>query len=278
MAYLVQAIKQGIADWLQEKENELIGGVLFSDTGNGQILLFEKFGVCTQNNLSLKSEITNHYVEDNVWINDHWAISPMQYTLSGLVGELIYTVPNGWAKKVESFYGSTGLGLLSKISPKLGSYTQSALNIVRKAQSVTNKYISIAKSAGEKITNFFTKGIIKKANQRKVLDELENLMNNRVLVNVSTPYGTYNGLAIIAVNIRQGQETKFTSEVEITLQKWRTYGESLNNTYDEKLQSDIATAQTAKIKDKGLIGTIKENYELFNNTIKVDTAMEGTLT
>lgn len=261
-----QAITKTVQDWLDQKENELIGGVLFSESTNGQILLFNNFGICTQNNLSLKSDITNHYTEENYWINDHWAINPPQYTLSGLIGELIYTVPEGWAQKIESLYGLTGLGLLSVLSPTLGSYTSSVLNITRKVQSVVNKYINIAKQSANKIKDFALKKagitVVKKTNQRRVLDELENLMNNRILVNVVTPYGTYNRLAIIAINIRQNENTRFISDIEITFQKWRSVDELYTDVNSEKMLADVAAAQKAPEKQKGLIGTIKSNVNL----------------
>ncbi len=262
-----QAIIKTVQDWLNQKENELIGGVLFSESTNGQILLFNNFGICTQNNLSLKSDITNHYTEENYWINDHWAINPPQYTLSGLIGELIYTVPEGWAQKIESLYGPTGLSLLSVLSPTLGSYTSGVLNITRKVQSVVDKYINIAKQSANKIKDFALKKdgitVVKKTNQRRVLDELENLMNNRVLVNVVTPYGTYNRLAIVAINIRQNENTRFISDVEITFQKWRSVDELYADVNSEKMLADVVAAQKAPEKQKGLIGTVKSNINLF---------------
>lgn len=264
---LGKAIKKGLTNWFKEQKNQLVGGALFSNGESNQIFLFEKFGICTQNNLTLKSEITNHYIEENAWINDHWAISPPQYTLTGLIGELIYTVPEGWAKKVASIYGAIGLGVLSRLCPSLGSYTSSALNIARKAESVVQKYINIAKFASGEITSFLRKDIANKTNQKHVLDELENLMNNRILVNVATPYGTYKGLAIISINVRQDQTTRFMSDIEITFQKWRNPGEEFNKTSEEKSQSEIATAQKSIIKNKGLIGSIKQEYNILNNKI-----------
>ena len=263
---LLSAIKDGIIDYLNQEENKLVGGVLFSDSTNGQILLFNKFGVCTNNNLSLKSEITNHYTEENYWINDHWAVTPPQYTLSGLIGEVVYTVPDGWANKVESLYGVTGLGALSVISPKLGSYTSGVLNITRKVQSVVQKYANIAKNTIKQVGNLLTKGKYKNTNQRKVLDELETLMNNRTLCTVYTPYGIYKNLAIIAINIRQGQNTKFISEVEITFQKWRSVGDFWNEDDKEKLATDLATAQKSTVKNKGLVGCIKSQVQLYKQT------------
>ena len=249
-------------DYWNEEENKLIGAQLFTNGNNGQILLFENFGVCNSNSLTLKSEITNHYTEDNYWINDHWAINPPQYVVSGLIGELIYTVPTGWSKKVESLYGTSGLGLLSVISPTLGSYTSGILNVVRKVQSVVNKYTKIAKQGLNQIKGWLKKGVIKKTNQRRVLDELENLMNNRILVNVQTPYGTYTNLAIVAINITQPQDSKYTSDLEITFQKWRNVGEAFGNVNNEKRMIDVIAAQKAKEKKSGFVGKIKANENI----------------
>lgn len=257
MKTLLNAIKGGITSYLNVKENQLIGGVLFSEATNGQILLFNKFGVCAQNNLSLKSDITNHYTEENYWINDHWAISAPQYTLTGLIGEVIYTVPEGWAEKIETLYSATGLGLLSVLSPKLGSYTSSILNITRKVESVVQKYTNYAYNAVKQVGNFLTKNSYGKTNQRKVLDELESLMNNRTLCTVYTPYGTYKNLAIIAINVRQGQETKFISDIEITFQKWRNVGEFFDKDINKKSQTDLVDSQKSTVKEMGLIGCIK---------------------
>ena len=178
---------------------------------------------------------------------------------------MIYTVPNSWAKKIESIYESTGLGLLSRISPSLGSYTYGVLNVTRKIQSVVNKYTKIATQAANKIKNF-KKTTINKTNQRKVLDELESLMNSRTLVNIYTPYGTYNRLAIIAINIRQGQDTKYVSDVEITFQKWRSSDELYSNANAEKMLSDTATAQKSTIKNRGFVGKIKSKIDVAKMT------------
>lgn len=252
----IKFLKSLLSEGIQAKENKLIGGALFSNNSDvkfGQILLFEKFGICTGNNISLKSSITNHYTEENYSVNDHWAIEPTQYTMTGLIGELVYTVPKSWSKQLESLYGGTGLNILSKLSPKLGSYTQGAMNAVKKAQSVFNKYTNMIKNA---IGKWLYSDVYKRTNQRKVLDELEAMMENRTLVSVYTPYGTYTNLAIISVNMRQKDNTKFTSELEVTFQKWRDAGD-IGDTYSEKLATDLVAFKKQKAKEKGLIGKLK---------------------
>ena len=87
-------------------------------------------------------------------------------------------------------------------------------------------------------------------------------MNSRTLVNIYTPYGTYNRLAIIAINIRQGQDTKYVSDVEITFQKWRSSDELYSNMNAEKMLSDTATAQKSTVKNRGFVGKIKSKIDV----------------
>lgn len=246
----ILAIKKKIKDWLSENDTETFGGALFTDIQNGQILLFNKFGVCQQNNLTLKSDITQHYTEDNLFVNDHWAVASPQYMISGLIGELIYTRPTSWSAKVESLYSKTGLDTLSKLSPLLSNYTLSVLNIVTKVNSVYDKYTKIAKQTFKDWNN--SNNDI--TNQRRILDELEKIMNNRILVNIYTPYGMYYNMAIVSINIRQNPNSKYMSDIEITFQKWRTPNEPFGKGDEPKQTSEVAEAQKSKELDKGLVG------------------------
>lgn len=259
-----KTINDKIKDWLDINDTEIIGGALFSDNKNGQILLFNKFGVCNQNNLTLKSDITQHYTEDNLFINDHWAVASPQYILSGIIGEVIYTRPTNLTNKIQDLYTKSGLDTLAKLSPVLGNYTQSVLNIVTHVNSIMNRYYKITSQG---LTNWKSKGL-DKTHQRRVLDELERLMNNRILVNVYTPYGIYKNLAIISVNIRQNANTKYVSDIEITFQKWRMPNDILGKDAEEDEKSEVAEAQKSKEVNKGLVG---------KKTNKKVMAIEGTI-
>ena len=85
-------------------------------------------------------------------------------------------------------------------------------------------------------------------------------MNSRTLVNIYTPYGTYNRLAIIAINIRQGQDTKYVSDVEITFQKWRSSDELYSNMNAEKMLSDTATLENLTFD--GISSTVVAVYKV----------------
>ena len=51
------------------------------------------FDIITEHSLSLQSQITDNWLEDNTPVNDHIANSPTVISLSGLSGELVYESP-----------------------------------------------------------------------------------------------------------------------------------------------------------------------------------------
>ena len=59
------------------------------------------FDIEREHRIELKSEITDHYIEDNSTIQDHISKAPVLITLTGYVGE-IYNAPQGKVNDVES--------------------------------------------------------------------------------------------------------------------------------------------------------------------------------
>ena len=201
--------------------DEVTGALLFTNSNSnddyfGQVYLFTKFGSCTDNSLNISSEITSNYTEANVFVNDHWSIKPLQYTISGLVGEVIYRPPTKYKSFVQNIISP--IMPFTKLSPTLDSYTQGALNIVQGIENTVNRYTQIARQSFQAITNI---AVTRESNQRKVYQELRDLMYNRQLVKVWTPYEKLENLAITNVSLRQDATTRFQSTIEIQFQEWR---------------------------------------------------------
>lgn len=235
--------------------DEKTGALLFTnataDNKFGQIYLFSQFGIDTGNSFVKKSQITTHYTEENNAINDHWAVEPIQYTLSGLIGEIIYRPPKTWANKVESKIKNFTQPL-NVLSPTFDSYTQSVINLTQAIEDSYKRYEQIAKNAlrsigiGENVT---------KSNQFKVAEELNSLVDNRQLIKIYTPYGILSNMAILSASINQGN-SKFQSSLEVTLQEWRdTASETREATEHEK--SELARVQNAITSNLGQASTVE---------------------
>ena len=232
--------------------------ILFSSTTGeqfGDIYIFKKFGIEKANSIKLSSQITTHYMEDNTARQDHWAIAPITYTLSGLVGELIYTPPKQWAnfvqKNVINYLAPLGI-----LSPSFDSYTQSAINTVQAVEASVNRYRQIISQAVNNIRGSGNTNIVKN-NQGRILEWLENLRNNRQLVDVVTPYGRYYNLAISDILADQ-QDTKYQSNLEIQFVQWREISTSSRKATKEE-QAEFYQCQNAPTEQIGTASTTKKS-------------------
>lgn len=239
--------------------------VLFSEAVSGskfpQMLLFSQFGQANTSSLSLTSQVTTHYTEDNYHINDHWALDPIKFTLTGLIGEIIYRPSKNWSNKAEKAFIDY-LKPLSVISPTFDSYTQSAINITNAVEESYRRYENIAKKA---LRTIGISESVKSTNQEFVISQLETLRENRQLVTIHTPYGKYTDMAIVAINANQ-ENSKYQSSLEIQLQKWRT-SESKSRSATEEEKSELARVQNMIAKQHGVIGTTQTNIR-DNSTLK----------
>lgn len=227
----------------------------------GQIYLFSQFGQANTSSLSLNSQITTHYTEENYAVNDHWALEPEKYTLTGLIGELIYRPAKGWSSKVIQPIKNY-LAPLGAISPTFDNYTQSAINITNAVEESFKRYENIAKKA---LRSIGLGDSLKVANQQFVIQQLKDIRDSRQLISIYTPYGTFDNMAIVSINANQ-EGSKYQSSLEIQLQRWRTNGsETRGATKEEK--SMLAKTQGAIAKQLGITSTTEANINQ-NSTLK----------
>ena len=156
-------IKNSVTSYLnntkkEERDIEILSlnpAVLFTNKGSknnkfGDIYLFNNFGYAVSNNIHSTSDITTHYMEDNVARQDHWSIAPEQYTLSGVIGEVVYNKPHLFTdflqKRVTNY-----LQPITILSPTINSYTQSAINVVGQIEATLDRYGTIAQDIYQQI-------------------------------------------------------------------------------------------------------------------------------
>lgn len=227
--------------------------VLFANATEGskfpQMYLFSQFGQANTSSLNLTSQITTHYTEENYHINDHWALEPIKFTLTGLIGELIYRPAKNWSAKAESSFIDY-LKPLGVISPTFDNYTQSAITLTNAVEESFRRYENVAKKA---LRSIGLSDSVKTPNQEYVISQLEILRNNRQLVSIYTPYGVYEDMALITINANQ-EGTLFQSSLELQLQNWRTVeSKTRNATKEEKAM--LAQVQGALATQHGVVGT-----------------------
>lgn len=188
-------------------DNYGIGGFLFDISGDQTV--------------NLQAEITDHTIEDNSQIQDHITLKPKKITLRGYVGEVVYKDVSGFS------------GIASKLTGKLSAITGLAPNLTKgmdqyigKIGALANKgdyyynLISNKLSGITSIWDFFNgKDQASQTNQQKAFKYFSNLMQNKILVSVQTPFEYFNNMAIESIVALQREESGDISDFSITLKQ-----------------------------------------------------------
>ena len=252
------SIKNNISDFLNKhlKEDINTPATLFikdkDEAKFGNAYIFKKFGLAQADSLKLSSQITTHYMEDNVAYQDHWAIAPLSYTMSGLVGEIVYSTPSQWSSFIQDRFVDY-LTPLQILSPTFDSYTQSAINTINAVEASYRRYEQIAKQFFQNL------GILptRQSSQEYLVSALTQLRDNRQLVSVYTPYGVYDNLAIQDISITQNN-SKYQSQLEIQFVQWRNITTLTRKATKEEM-SNVAQAQKAEVEQQGQASTTKKS-------------------
>jgi hypothetical protein len=210
------ASARGMADTLVNKfilkpvNANGIGGFVFDYEGDTQV--------------NGQSDITDHYTEQNAFINDQATQKPNRITLRGFVGELVAN-PNGGV-----------LGALNTLQSKLttlsaitGKYTPAIVQKIQagvtSAQSVVNTVdndISRAQNALAFVTSFAPGGnSAKPSRQQKAYQQLETLRLNNTVFTLNTPMNYFKSVMIEHLMAIQDESTQQWMEFSVTVKEVR---------------------------------------------------------
>lgn len=202
--------------------------------------------------IQLNAEITDNYVESNIAYQDHIALKPKIFTVSGEVGELT------WYKNdsVES--------VIEAIPQKLVPVVSFLPSITKKAQQITDKAMKII-GVVDSLDNFSNRVWQLLSNedvdteQKKSCAYLSLLWGNREPINIKTPFGTLNNYVIQNVEFTQPERTQDKSQVKISFKEFRIVNEKYGEFNLNKYQSRASAQKTSK-KSKGKTSGVKLNY------------------
>lgn len=165
--------------------------------------------------LTLSANITDHYSEENVALQDHIAFAPVTYTLTGLVGELFIE-----KTQAEDFATAVldRLGPLGVISPAMSASAQKALIAAEQVKQAADSALDTFNSLKDAIAGTQGQSLNR---QQALYDQLEKMFYGRTLCTVSTPWKNFDNMAIESVNINQDATSVDFSRVTITVKQMR---------------------------------------------------------
>lgn len=169
-----------------------------------------------ENTISLESDITDHFTEDNRAIQDQIAIKPVTITTSGYIGELkdfIEDLPEVVKLAQEK------LSALTPFVPVVSATAASAANTAQRTYNAAKQVAAAASSAWTKVTGGDEAPV--QTAQQKAYARFFSYQQNRVLCKVQTPWAVFENMAIKSLRAVQDEETRMISNFEITFKQMR---------------------------------------------------------
>jgi hypothetical protein len=207
-----------------------LAGSALSLVGLGAALIKEKnpprgisgflFDIAATDNVSHAAQITDHYVEDNSSVQDHIAFDPVKITITGKMGELVYTKNQGLAFLSAAIDRLTPLGVLK---PEQSLQAQRYIAAVDQLGSA----LTSAKKVFNDLSSIFDDNPAQNA-QQKAFSRFESYFFGRTLLTVETPWKTYDSMVIENWTADQDAESMYETTFTLTFKQVRYVGTTVN--------------------------------------------------
>lgn len=171
-----------------------------------------------EQSVTLESDITDHYVEDNTAVADQIALKPEIYTTRGYIGELNNVVP-GLLKPLK--FAADKLTNITGYAPALSTTALIAYNQAFFLYQVAANAANSAVSAWSSISSLFGGGTGPQNKQQVAFQELYGYWRERRLFTVQTPWAVFQNMSIQRLKSIQDEETNAITDFEITFKMIR---------------------------------------------------------
>lgn len=228
-----------------------IAGFIFDYEGDDQI--------------TLESDITDHFAEDNSSIQDHIALKPYRVILRGFVSELV--LPS----KSQGFFGAlttlqqnvaSAPAYLGKYTPqglqKLQGKASKAISQVQNYANTASQYLNQAKN----LAALFGGASGAATRQQQAFSVLASLRDQRQICNILTPWCFLPGMAIESLVLIQPKESKTRSDISVTMKQMRFV--------------DVQGSQNTSATHSGRAGSMYQSKTNLGLTSGTPTALAST--
>lgn len=212
------------------------------------------FDIIQEHSINLTSQITDNWMEDNSYINDHITNEPLIVNLRGISGEVVYipSTNEGLLSNIQddinNKYGRlqmplNKLGALVQLYPPVDNITQIAKNTVEYVEASYKRYKSIVRrfiDNGQKISRL-----------KQIFSDLDNIRERKLALTVKTPYANFDNMYIQSVVLRQNNENYMT-DIELTLKK-ANFVNSLTTVADQENREKVNFIQRQEVENHGFV-------------------------
>lgn len=217
------------------------------------------FDIPRDDDIRLATDVTDHVTEDNTFINDHVVNLPIEVTLSGYQGELVFRGQEGIAGGFEELQNrlETVEAYLGSLTPGFVQQAQAVVGQQQRALSAINQTLAQAQN----IVGLFEGADPEATRQEQAYQQLFALRAAREPVTLQTPWAYFDSMIITNIAFRQTEETQDISEISVTLKEFRV-GQVQTVAFDETLFPPREEIQSTEQEDQGVVRGRDENVSL----------------
>lgn len=180
----------------------------------------------------IRSDITDHYSESNVAIQDQIALHPEIFRTRGYIGELnnvlpallqpLQTIANTLVT-IDAYTPQLSVTALEKFNQAILLY-ENASSILNSAVGAWSSLISPFTGSTEVVggSGVFETASIIQSKQQVMFQQFYGYWYSRTLFNIQTPWAIFTNMAIESMRAIQEEETRMISDFEVTFKKIRT--------------------------------------------------------
>lgn len=186
------------------------------------------FHIKGEEQANLRSDITDHFVEDNTAINDHITLRPEIISVQGFIGELNNVTPE---LLVPLRIAADKLQVISAFTPGFSITALRAYNLAEQLYRVTENVKASGVASWNSLSNsrfgtttgqlneISSTGLVtdngNQTKQQKAFQQLYGYWHNRTLFRVQTPWAIFNNMAIEDLVAIQDEETEMVTDFKV---------------------------------------------------------------
>lgn len=218
------------------------------------------------NRITLQSDITDHYVEDNSAVQDQIALRPERVTAKGYIGELNNVPPLG-LQTIKA--AAEKLTAIDAYAPQISAtaslaYAQ-AFFLYQSAQNVANTAVSawstLNGALGGATANVVDSNGIKVAqNQNKqqvMFQQFYGYWRSRTLFTVQTPWAVFQNMAIEELTAEQDEDSKEITSFDVRFKMIRNAKTLMRTGTSLTMLDGRAASQASGLTDLGTSSPVK---------------------
>lgn len=186
------------------------------------------FNLQGEDTATLSSDITDHYSENNTFLQDHIAIKPKRITLRGYVGELIYNASGQSPTVVQTV--TQKLTQIAAFLPAMGAaatQAQAAIASVSGATGTTGTLDALAGAIPATaniyglVTNLLGTVSGDTKNQQSAYQYFAACQSTGTLMGIQTPWEFLTNMAVETIVAIQSEDSIFVTDFAITFKQMR---------------------------------------------------------